>query len=512
MLTPFQNILKKPFGLCPGVFSFLLLSFYFIIPTLSGQGTFSFSPLAKKAYQSTFELKLTKAKEELRELQIAEPENLIGVLIEDYIDFFTIFINENEEEFHRLEKNKAGRLRKIKTGDPQSPYYNYCQAEIYLHWALARIKFEEYFTAFNEVRNAFRLLNNNQDEYPDFVANKKSLGMLHALIGTVPENYQWGLKLIGGMEGTIQQGQKEIEEVLAYSKTRDFIFKDETIFMYSLLQLHLKNNQKEAWETMEGSGVDPETSPLATFAFANVALRTGQTDKTIEILESRPNGTEYSPFPYLDYMLGLAWLYKLDPKAEMFLQSYLDHFQGINYIKEANQKIAWSKWIRGDKDGYRKYMDRCKQEGGAVIGGDKMAQREAENGVPPHPTLLKARLLFDGAYYTRAAEVLEDQKANFQQGDHSLEFAYRLGRVYQKLGDNEQALKNYETAIREGENDPAYYACNSALQLGIMYEEQGATGMAIQWFEKCLSLKPKEYRSSLHQKAKAGLNRIYSKS
>ena len=50
-----------------------------------------------------------------------------------------------------------------------------------------KLKFEEYFTAFNEVSKAYKLLTENQYRHPSFVANKKSLGILHAIIGTIPD-------------------------------------------------------------------------------------------------------------------------------------------------------------------------------------------------------------------------------------------------------------------------------------------------------------------------------------
>lgn len=499
---------EKTLSAALGFFSFVLFLVLLPVNASLAQGYFKFSPQATKAYHATLSLQLDQAKIELQTLQVQEPDNMIGVLIEDYIDFFTIFINEEEEEFKRLEKNKFKRLEKIRDADPYSPYYNYCQAEIYLHWALVRLKFEEYFTTFGEVKNAYRLLKNNQETFPHFVANKKSLGILHALIGTIPENYQWGVKLLGGMEGSIAQGQQEIEAVLEFSKTNDFIFEEETVFMYSLLLLHLKNNIGQAWETISGSSLDPKANPLACFALANVAMRTGRNDQAIDYLTDRPTGDQFAPFPYLNYMLGLTKLYRLDSDAAVYLQKYVDDFKGLNYIKEAYQKMAWSRLIEGDETGYHNYMKQCASFGAAVIGGDKMALREAEAGQAPNPILIKARLLFDGGYYERAASTLEANEVDFLAGEHRLEYLYRLGRIYHLSDQQRQAIKNYKATISEGEDHPAYYACNAALQLGIIYEQAGNVTDARTWFKRCLSIKPKEYRSSLHQKAKAGLNRL----
>jgi len=46
------------------------------------------------------------------------------------------------------------------------------------------------------------------------------------------------------------------------------------------------------------------------------------------------------------------------------------------------------------------------------------------------------------------------------------------------------------------------------LQIGLIYEGQGEIGNARQYFQKCLGMKPEEYKNGLHQQAKAGLNRL----
>jgi len=57
--------------------------------------------------------------------------------------------------------------------------------------------------------------------------------MLHAIVGTIPDKYKWGVKLLSGMKGTIKQGKSEMEEILTYSKTNDFMFEEETLVMYA---------------------------------------------------------------------------------------------------------------------------------------------------------------------------------------------------------------------------------------------------------------------------------------
>lgn len=475
-------------------------------------GNFDFSPLARQAYDQAISLRFGEARASVVQLKRQEPENLIVHLIENYIDFFTLFIDEDREAFRRLEKNKNVRLDMIRQGDSFSPYYRYCQAEIKLQWALVRLKFEEYFTAFNEVKSAYKLLNKNQESYPSFVANKKSLGILHALVGTIPDGYKWGVKLLGGMEGTIEQGREEIAEVLDFAQSNDFVFEQETLVMYAFLLLHLNNQSDEAWSTLRSPKLQPRDNPLAAFVQANVAMRTGRNDEAINILQQRPQTANFYPFPYLDYMLGLSKLYRLDTDADQHLAKYATKFNGINYVKEAHQKLAWFHLINGNEASYRKQMELCRSKGHAVLDGDKTALKEAEKGLAPQVTLLRARLLFDGGYYQKAYDLLRPiATTSLPNKKHQLEYTYRLGRICHRLQRTAEGIRYYQQTIDEGRDFPYYFACNAALQIGLLREVEGQAALAKAAFEQCLDLRPEEYKNSLHQKAKAGLNRLRGK-
>jgi tetratricopeptide (TPR) repeat protein len=76
------------------------------------------------------------------------------------------------------------------------------------------------------------------------------------------------------------------------------------------------------------------------------------------------------------------------------------------------------------------------------------------------------------------------------------------------LGHSQQALDYYEKTILKGKDEGYYFACNAALMSGFLYEKIDDVERAKEYFSLALDIKPDEYRSSLHQKAKAGLNRL----
>jgi len=467
---------------------------------------------ARLAYDLIFSLEFDEAQRVMTRIKVEEPENLVYHTLRNYIDCLALFIGEQSIAYEKLKSNKLQRLELLKEGDRSSPYYLYAQADIYIQWAITRVKFEDYFQAVLEVKRAFTLLKRNQERFPDFMPNQKNLGLMHALIGTVPDSYRWTVQILG-MEGTIEQGKREIEEVLAHARHTDFIFEKETEVMYAYLLLHLANEKEKAWEVISQARIQPKDNPLACFVMANIAMQTKRNVEAISILENRPRGKQYLPVPYLDFMLGVAKLNQLDAAADQHLQSFLEQTRGRHYIKEAYQKLAWNALIHHGEDRYRKYMEACKVHGMTSVDEDQAALQEARSGIVPNRELLIARVLSDGGYHQRALEHMQGFGAkDMTQKRHRIEYHYRLGRINHALEHTESALQAYQRTIDEGEHEAYYFACNAAVLSGNILEQTTRDEEAATSYQRALSMRPDEYKLGLHQKAKAGLNRLASRS
>lgn len=447
----------------------------------------------------------------LAKLKLEDPDNLVVHHIENYIDFFRLYITEDKALYKQLEANKDRRLAAIETGDESSPYYLFLQADIRLHWALVRLRFEEYLPAFTDVNRANKLLEKNQELFPDFMPNLKDLAILHAMVGTIPDGYQWSVRLLSSLKGTIDQGKKEMEKVIAYArKNPDFLFAKEAQALQAYLLLHLANEPAQAWNTIRRSQLAPSDNPLHAFVVANIAMRTGHNDEAIRILEKAPQDGMFHPLPFLEFMLGLAKLRRLDRDAGKHFEKFLEKFDGTHYVKEAYQKMAWQTLINGDPVGYRTQMLKVSQHGNSTGGGDSNAQKEADSGRTPHVDLVRARLLFDGGYAQKAYDLIAPLKLEEAKDQYlRLEYTYRMGRILQELGRPAEAIDYFEKTLTiSGDNSPFFFACNAALQIGLLYENIEDWKKAKDYFRKCLLLNPDEYATGLHQKAKAGLARI----
>ena len=491
----------------------LLVGFFlFCAPfsEIAGQNYFEVSPGIKYAYRTITMLQLDKAQHILDSLKNTEPQNMLIYHIENYIDFYRIFINEDIREFELLEKNEDFRISKIESGDKNSPYYRFSKAEIMLMWAIVRLKFGENTTAAFEVRSAYKKLQKNQKKYPRFAANYKSLSVIHALTGTLTGLSKTIFTTITGIDGTIKQGAAEIKKVIDYSKHNDFLFKDESYTIASFIAFHLENNKKKAWRIINAANLDIKNSPLACFVLANMAQKTGKNEFAIKILKNRPDNPGQTQFYYLDYMLGKSLLYKSDRKAFHYLKRFVDNFYGINYIKDAYLKIAWYELIVNNNEyGYWQNIAKCISRGKAIVDEDKTAKKVALKSSKPNVVLLRARLLYDGAYYDKAYSYLVTNEDKIGESYlDKMEFNYRIGRILQALNSYDEAISHFKIAVDLGEGTNSHFVCNSLLQIGVIYEKLSKPEQAKYYYKRCLDIDPDEYKNSIHQKAKAGLIRI----
>lgn len=487
---------------------FIVFSFLFLFQSVvvSGQGYFESTPEMEEAYRMVSTLRFEEGKRMISEIKKTDPDNKLVYLVENYIDFFTIFINEEEEEYERLLDNKEYRIDQIKKGDKNSPYYRFAIAEIHLQWATARLKFGERTTPATEVLKAYKLLEKNNKEFPDFIANKKSLSIIHALSESLPG---W-VRTLMGIKGSIEQGTEEIDEVVTYSEEHNFLFVEESYAIYAYILFFQNNKRKEAYDLLTNADLDHSKSPLICFLKANIAHKNGHNEEAKKILEERPSGEEYMPFPYLDFMYGQYKLYSLDADASEYILNFINEFKGRHFVKEAYQKLAWYELaLNEDISAYKKYMKLCQDKGFKLVDEDKQALKESENRKIPNATLLKARLLFDGGYYSKAYALLVKKSYLFtEEGEDQLEFNYRMGRISHELQNLPDAIEFYSLTLLSGRKSKSYMSCNSALQIGLILEEQNKHKQARHYYEQCLDISPDEYKSSLHQKAKSGIERV----
>ena len=464
----------------------------------------------KEAYQNILALRFNAAHQKLEAEKEINPNNLFVPYLENYIDFLTVFISEDEGQFEWLEDNKLKRINTIKKLSDTSRFKKYMLGNIYLQWAVARLKFKEYITAAIEINKAYRLLEANAEEFPGFVPNNISLGVLHVMIGMVPEKYQWLLNIIS-MKGSVEQGRRELEYVLEESNKNEIYhyLRAETLFYLGFIDLNIKPDADQLAFLLSELALNRKDNLLLSYLSINILMRTGKNDSALFVFDENMEPDDYYPFYYLEYLSGECHLRKLDSdRASKDYHVFLSNFNGRNYIGDAWRKLGWSALLKNDTSAYFNYLSKVIEFGNDDVDIDKEAKIEANTEIAPNIELIKTRLLFDGGYYVKADSVLNEINMATLGTEEKIEWQYRCARVAHELGNIGQAKSYYNETIEIGSWSDRYYAANSCLKLGGIYEMENNKVKAIYYYNLCRNLKFDEYENSIHAKAKAGLERV----
>ncbi len=463
----------------------------------------------KNAYSEIISLRFDDAKVLIDNEKKVNPDNLYPQYLEFYIDFLKAFISEDEDVYEQLEDSKDNVIKKLESLPDNNPYKRYLIGNVRLQYAMAGTKFGDYFSSALDIRRSFLLLKKNIQQFPGFKLQYATMGVLHILIGMIPDKYNWILKLIS-LEGTVEQGMGELYQVLELCNTNEeyAYLKPGVLFYVAFTEMNLgldKSKKKQLLKELESYSND---NLLLGFLRANMLMRMGKNDKAEELLLRLNSLKGYYPFYYLHYLEGETKLRKLDLDAKIQYQYFIDNFKGKNYLKDAQRKIAWSYLIEFDTAGYLKNIEKVKNTGDDFVGIDREAEKEAESNKIPNVELLKSRLLFDGGYYTKSEKILKTLNTENLNEDEKLEVLYRLGRINQKIDNFDKAVEFFKETINKGSDSKRYFAGNAALQLGKMYENKKQYKEALYYYKLCRSLDFNEYETSIKEKAKQGVDRV----
>ncbi|MDX1628948.1 MAG: hypothetical protein R3345_09640, partial [Fulvivirga sp.] len=409
------------------------------------------------------------------------------------------FLNESPQALEKLEEDEEELITLIQQ-NATDPIRNFYLAEIKLRSSFTHLKSGNELSAVWNLRQAFRLIEKNTQQHPGFLLNNKPLGLLHVLLGAVPDQHQWIIGLLG-MEGDVDQGIVELNKVAE----SDNMLQLEAELMMAIIDSYLLNNTEEGASAMWKIQKSHPHSPLINHLLVGVLLKNAQAQKAADILMQNP--ADDNPLYY--YQKGNVHLqlgnYKLSEKS--FL-TFLTQYEGNNYIKDTFYKLYLAAWLQNEDSIAQKYREAGLKAGITRTEADKHAAKMLNSQHAFHKKLMKVRLFTDGGSYDQAETILKNNNiSDFSRPEDQLEFLYRKARLKHKTDQHEQAITLYKEVIRRQKGNQ-YFAPNSCLQLGYIFLGRSDQEEARKYFEKALSYKHHEYENSIDNKAKAALKSL----
>lgn len=473
---------------------------------LSVQATYTFDELNKNAYHELLSLRLENAQSFINRSLSKDPNNGISLYINNYIKLLMVFVNDDPEKYENETKHQNSFAEQLDALGEESPYKLFLQAECKLQWALLKMKFGNEVSGAVDLRTAYKLLEENTKKYPNFKPQLKSSGLLHVLVGSVPNNYKWATSAVG-MKGSISQGIKELESCIA--DKNDFSFEAQIYLL--LIRTYILKKQQDAIPLLEKLYCTHPDNLALCLVLGSTLLHNQQSAKAYLILQNRPNSREYYDLPVAYKMQGDCHFYALEYKAaSLNYQIFLQKYKGKNYLKDVYYKLFLNEWFEHNTQNAA-YLKKIKTEGNAVFEADKHATKYANDILNQNKQLTKARILYDGGYWLQADKVLNQcHLSDLNKKSHLQEYYYRRGRVYYSLAKITEAIVAYKKAITlHDESNNTYFAPNACLQLGFIYLDRYDKVNAKAYFEKAINeYNGHEYESSIENKAKAALDGI----
>lgn len=455
-------------------------------------------------------LQLASSRTQLYQLKSSDSANSAVYYQLHFNAFLRAFVSESDQDYREYRRIKAAALDHYKMLSDTSPYQRFLASDVYFYAGTLMAKRGEYYNSAMAVRKAWNLIEQNHQLFPHFIANNKTRGILKVYLSTVPESYDWVTRLLG-FEGNLNQGLRLLKTLTEYrdgNKCMEGVIQ-ETQYMYAYALLHVAKKNAIAWNEMLKCTEDYQSNLLSSYFRSLMALKLNKNEIAFKTLAQRPRSEMYTPFHTLLYHFGIVKLQRGDSSAIHELKQFLQYNNGENFIKSCYQKMSWYYVLEGKMEWANYYKSQIELFGVRVYDEDKQAERYAKKELP-HPTILRARLLYDGGYYKRAYDVLNTLSIKDLMGlDQKAEFCYRKGRILEKLGYAERALNMYEACSIFARNSEEYYGAYACIFAGDIYASQQKKELSLKFYKRALTYSNnQEYIDVINYRVEIGLKKV----
>lgn len=459
-----------------------------------------FSENLKNVYQELWEMRLESSKFYLKNEKNASSSQ---IYLENLAQVFEILATGDPKLYATYQENEDQRLKKIKKMDKNNPYFLLSQAEILVQGAFVHLLFAEQYQAANHLRKSYDLLEKNIKLYPDFAENQKIFAGLQIMLQAVPSQYHWLIGLFG-LKGNYEKAWENLEKI---SESQS-LYALETQLFSVLLQLYVLQNPQKAVDICE-KYLKNSDNRLANFVKALVNFKNLEFEKALFFLNKIEENSSYQSFFYVNYLKAECHLLSENYLAAIKEYAiFLENYAGNPYKKDAVYKTFLAYIMLGDSKNSLIYLQKIQKTGAELSIPDRYAEKFANYKPLPHFILMKVRLLTDGGKFAKAIHFLDQySEKDFDLLRDKIEFHYRKARAFHEGGQVEKAIDFYEKTIALNQKKAYYFAANSCLQLGKIYEKIDLK-KAINYYEKVLEYDDHEYKNTLDGQTKMALKRL----
>ena len=290
-----------------------------------------------------------------------DPDNLIPEFLDNYIDFFQLFFNEDAAEYPAVKVRLEQRLVDMEEGPLSSPFNLFTRSVIHFQWAAINVKMGNNLDAGLEFRRSFLESQECRQKFPAFGPALMLSGAMKVVASTIPDGYKWLSNLLG-IRGSVREGMGELDQFLGLDDEWSALFRDEANFYYLYFSF-ISSTSMNRFLRISGS----ITWMCRTIISMRICMPI-----FVSMISSRrwPSGSSREGAgrrvtwicPFGTWRWVMLALNHLEPGTPIYLERFLRRFRGRFYVKDALEKLSWYYYEKGDQDA-----------GGFVAGGGDQA-------------------------------------------------------------------------------------------------------------------------------------------
>jgi len=483
---------------------------FVVLIAFQARAEFKLTDKCRQAYGASFSGQFQKAKS-LLETELQEsPDNSTAYFLQGLNAYINTVFAENDSLDLVFLRAHDKLISAIKKSD-EHEFRKYALAELHLQKGVVALRQSKYFSGLLDLRRSYSLLEDNLEDYPNFALTKKNYYILQALLSNVPDSYR-GLVEFLGYKTDQYKALSELDSLqVSLEKDEEYgLFRKEVNLYRAVLMHGLTERYDEALQIIRDNTIDFKTNPISCFIRGKMCLDSKKTSEAIEVLEHFAG--KDCPFPYINYDLGHAYLYSLNPKCKMYFAYYITQSTGTGLMNDTYLRLAWWGYMNNDQAFTDQWLGYMVSPNPSAREKDEIALKEAAVLKKTHPLLIKARLTFDGGYYEYSIDQIVDKESEIATDDfNKVRYYYQLGRLYQDMNQFEEAVKWFQKVAATPFNNKEYFVPVSIFNMGLIYENRLHNHeKALLYYSKCMDYRNYPYASTYRYKSELAVQRLES--
>jgi tetratricopeptide (TPR) repeat protein len=476
------------------------------------------SRLMVEGLESLFNYDLKNAFSKFDSLILLEPDRPEGYALKSTCAFWKFLLSEKKSDYDALVQFSDRAHTRIEAYLEAHPHNarskalsTYFLAEHHLQLGVANARRQNFATAALHFHKAKGLYKDALSFDATFYDAAKGVGFIEFFSSLIPDSYKW-LASVFGYEGTREEGLKKLELARRYG----IYTKLESRFYLAMLNYLFYNRYREAEsELLSLAAQYPKSVALnytlgsLYFKYKDIARSESYLKKAID---DGGSDNEFSAYA----LFRLAELQFRCNQFEKAKASYLRYLSMLDldlYHAQTYYKLGLCSERSGNREDALTYY---KQAVSNTDNPDELYARRKAKELLKRPisnteqTLLLARNHFDAGQYDSAFSALRPlvQQENVLSDDERAELYYRLGRIYDEMRKEDEAVAFYQKCYGIKAERERYFAPQSRLHLGRLYARNGKSAKAKDEFEKATRYVSFDFEKELRREVKLELAKL----